>query len=403
MSITSVNTSLFSGLAHTLPSNQLANLIPQKTNNKSGEWMQAQKEVENRVTSANQRVSYYQWQNQKLDLVAGKSNATTQSGVNAVPIATGLVTTATRRDKISIKQRTRRTPASSREKIFTKNTKKKRRRNTDKYEDKNAEDASKIKPKDQIPYNTFMSMIDGYARPFQEENHQFLINKMAEAEDPKAYEIPPLGKCWEDARESNSDRVYQSEDIVDLDALGLGKISHGPLTNQLFSALMTESTEFDISKFGNGKDKEVDRSQGESEHITPSNPTATDVLDERLKLELQYVGLLDKDEDLSLLNEISSFTSAAQNEKDDDEVKNRLIELQESLKINLISKLKKATRRAMQNLTKTSKKKKPINTQNLESNITCRRKYTEKIGRLFKPEEFMAPNESIFEEIEEMV
>ncbi|CAG8537453.1 11402_t:CDS:2 [Ambispora leptoticha] len=445
MSFTSVNTSLFPSVTYTLPSKQLANLLPQKTNNESKEWTQAQKEVEDRVRSAIQRVNYYQWQNQKLELVAGKSGVTHNSA-SVTTTAVDTATTATRRDKISIKRHTRRTPGTCacfllslrvlvKEKTFTKNTKKKRRRNTDKYDDKNV---SKIKPKDQISYNTFMSMIDNHARPFQEENHQFLVNKIAEAEDPKAYEIPPLGKHWENAQEG--DQACPSEDVVDLEDLGLDNISHGPLTNRLFSALMTEATDFDISKLGNCKDKEFNENQGESERIIPSNQN---ILDERLKLELQYVGLLDKDEDLSLLfviervgtieniNEVSSFSSTTQNEKGD-EVKDRLIELQESLKVqskinvNRISKIMPKLQRhiaynqftafidqldkqieegyaARYNLTKTTKKKKPINSQNLESNITRRQKYMGQIGRLFKPEEFMVPNKSIFDDDETLL
>ncbi|CAG8701770.1 10324_t:CDS:2, partial [Ambispora leptoticha] len=318
----------------------------------------------------------------------------------------------------------------------TKNTNKKRKRNTDNSDNKDVEeDTSKIKPKDQMPIGQFFNKVDEYARPFREEDHQFLLNKLAEAEDRKAYEIPPLGRHWEDSRDEepyNSDRGYHSDEIVDVETLGLGTISHGPLTSRLFSAFMTETIDFDITKFESKAEKEVNGHNEKKEPLTPFKIEEIGNIDERLKLELQYVGLLEKDEELSSMQKeqpVVATTNTTQNGGDDDQVKKKLIELQESLRkesqIN-VTRISKIIPRLCKhiaynqfndildqldkqmedsfavrfNLTKTPKKKRPANTEEPESNLIRRQRYTEQIGQLFNPEEFMLPTESIFDEEE---
>ncbi|CAG8520054.1 3138_t:CDS:2 [Ambispora gerdemannii] len=416
MSLTTVNTNLFPDLSFTPSQVQLSKKISRKTE----DWTFAKKELSKRKASANARLIYFERQLQRLESTA---------------------VVASRREKTSFEHKKKDNKRGECQKAKTskktKNTNKKRKRNTDNSDNKDVEeDTSKIKPKDQIPIVTFFNTVDMYARPFREEDHQFLLNKLTEAEDRKTYEIPALGRHWEDSRDEepyNSDRGYHSDEIVEVEALGLGTISHGPLTNRLFSAFMAETTDFDIAKLGNKADKEVNGHNEKKELFIPLKHEEIGNIDEKLKLELQYVGILEKDEDLNVLKEqpVVATTNTNQNGRDDDEVKNRLIELQEALRkqsqvnVTRISKIIPELSKHMAynqfndildqldkqmedsfavrfNLTKTPKKKKPANTEEPESNLTRRQRYTEKIGRLFNPEEFMLPTESIFDEDEDI-
>ncbi|GAA5825442.1 hypothetical protein JCM3770_000809 [Rhodotorula araucariae] len=181
-------------------------------------------------------------------------------------------------------------------------------------------DFSNAKPGQQIAHSTFTNWVDAYLRPFGEDDLAFLAPK---PEDIGAYLIPPLGKHyldrWED--EDGGDAHHTQEawypspldppvlprlrpDALTEDALGTERVFLGPLSERLVAALAIEPGP-------------VAGDQPATEDGPPQPRLQMDAVDleERVKRELRYLGVLpDEEVDWSARedDEISSALRACQ-------------------------------------------------------------------------------------------
>ncbi|GAA5947300.1 hypothetical protein JCM3775_004167 [Rhodotorula graminis] len=189
-------------------------------------------------------------------------------------------------------------------------------------------DFSNAKPGQQIAHSTFTNWVDAYLRPFGEDDLAFLAPK---PEDINAYLIPPLGKHyldrWEDedgAHHSQQQQHWHASpleppvlprlrpDALTEDALGGESIFLGPLSERLMAALAIEPGLAATGSGGAGAVDDTDKDDGEPQ---PKMPIDAVDLEERVKRELRYLGVLpDEDVDWSTRedDEISSALRACQ-------------------------------------------------------------------------------------------
>ncbi|GAA5866013.1 hypothetical protein JCM8547_002914 [Rhodosporidiobolus lusitaniae] len=191
-------------------------------------------------------------------------------------------------------------------------------------------DFSVAKPGQQIAHSTFQNWVDAYLRPFGEDDLAFLA---AKPEDVSPYIIPPLGKHYldkweEEDAETPGGAPYHPHpsshisplvppvlprlrpDALTEDALATENVFLGPLSERLIAAMAFEEG-------GSGLYGEEDEGgqEGEDGPVPPRLPLDAVDLEERIKKELRFIGLLpEEDPDWSSRedDEISSSLRACQ-------------------------------------------------------------------------------------------
>ncbi|GAA5970153.1 hypothetical protein JCM11641_000291 [Rhodosporidiobolus odoratus] len=192
-------------------------------------------------------------------------------------------------------------------------------------------DFSIAKPGQQIAHTTFQNWVDAYLRPFGEDDLAFLA---AKPEDIAPYLIPPLGKHFldqweaEDAegpsaacRDSSHSHPNTSleppvlprlrPDSLTEDALAMENVFLGPLSERLMAALAVDENGYGASAV----DGDDDLRATERGPVPPKLPMDAVDLEERIKRELRFIGILPEDEvDWSARedDEISSSLRACQ-------------------------------------------------------------------------------------------
>ncbi|BGP38065.1 Transcriptional regulator [Rhodotorula kratochvilovae] len=183
-------------------------------------------------------------------------------------------------------------------------------------------DFSNAKPGQQIAHSTFTNWVDAYLRPFGEDDLAFLAPK---PEDMNAYLIPPLGKHYLDRWEDEDGDAHHAQqqgwrpspleppvlprlrpDALTEDALGGESVFLGPLSERLVAALAVEP--------GAPAGDRSEDAEGDGPPQPRLQMDAVD-LEERVKRELRYLGVLPEEEvDWSARedDEISSALRACQ-------------------------------------------------------------------------------------------
>ncbi|KAK4058888.1 Transcriptional regulator [Microbotryomycetes sp. JL221] len=205
-------------------------------------------------------------------------------------------------------------------------------------------DFSVAKPGTQIAHHTFHTWVEAYLRPFGEDDLAFLAPK---SHDVAPYLIPPLGKhyteVWEEEDSGmtvGSTSAYASplepapltrtrpEHLTE-EASGAENVSLGPLSERLVAALAFNQPgqdDEDSGEGGSGSDDARSRPNGVNGIHTGNHDETNAMVDrstnldaveleDRIKRELKFIGLLPEDEvDWSLRedDEISSALRACQ-------------------------------------------------------------------------------------------
>lgn len=176
------------------------------------------------------------------------------------------------------------------------------------------EDFTRAKPPNQIQLTTFTAFLEPYFRPFTEEDLSFLNMKSVGAEvvsygrTISPYVIPPLGPLYTDVwaeedvanptglpppspaprtRELGRYRAKGTVSQLSDEIIEVGGVQPGPMTARLLSALLSED------------DDEAPPGPTAASEIPPGRTRAsvTDMglLEERLRQELRFAGLVDMD------------------------------------------------------------------------------------------------------------
>ncbi|KAK9456151.1 histone acetyltransferases subunit 3-domain-containing protein [Dipodascopsis uninucleata] len=194
------------------------------------------------------------------------------------------------------------------------------------------EDFSKSKPTNQVQFSTFLSYIEPYYRPFTEEDIGFLKEK---ADDLSPYLIPPLGPSyldiWADEDGSTNGNSNSGNKVGDKsnvhprgslefltdETLETEEVSCGPLASRILSALLKDESD-DANINGstggeNGSGAAGSNGLGEDGTQQPVLSSSSafaeqqgwrvssvkadyQTLEDRLKREFRYVGILGEDE-----------------------------------------------------------------------------------------------------------
>ncbi|BGP22928.1 transcriptional regulator Ngg1 [Rhodotorula toruloides] len=166
-------------------------------------------------------------------------------------------------------------------------------------------DFSNAKPGQQIAHSTFQNWVDAYLRPFGEDDLAFLAPK---PEDLTPYIIPPLGKHYLDRWEEEDsdvplrrhDSSYTSPleppvlprlrpDALTEDSLGTEHVFLGPLSERLMAALAVD----EVPDVGGEDELDVPMEEGP---VPPTLPMDAVDLEERVKRELRYIGVLPEED-----------------------------------------------------------------------------------------------------------
>ncbi|KAG0056913.1 Transcriptional regulator [Gryganskiella cystojenkinii] len=293
------------------------------------------------------------------------------------------------------------------------------------------EDFSKVKVANQVPIATFWASMDPYFRPFTESDRIIL----EEEGDPiTPLMIPPLGKHYIDAwaeedrslmpfegfesRRNSVDSLKDtapSRNLVNSTPFELtdenleqDEVSCGPLTERLLSSLIAEEVI---------EPKEVKDDEDE-QNTVQSGPQNYAELEERMKRELRYIGLLGNEEinwDAREDDEISITLRSLQKElrdvmKVNKSRKQRLLGLvnnhlayQEYNTIldDLDKQVEQGYLKRIRN-TKAKKSKKTAAPKSLSENaiqaMDRRKRFVQGLGPLFPPENYTIPTKSIYQD-----
>ncbi|KAG9304166.1 hypothetical protein G9A89_019728 [Geosiphon pyriformis] len=325
--------------------------------------------------------------------------------------------------KTSVKKKSKQSTKSTKNSKKKGNANQKKRKLNKKAEEPVEEDFSRIKPKDQTLIGTFWNAVDLYAKPLSEGDQQYLEKLLDQSYNHKFYEIPPLGRHWEDTKVDDdllSDRGEPFDEVIDEDSLG-PELKYGTLSSRLLTGLISEKSEIDVRTLGDNVEKEVNGFNSMKEN-TSSFPQLGN-LEDSLKAELQFAGIFSEEEDLSQLAPPSPIPHPVG--ETNDEVLGKLIGLQEALKqqakVNqtrlskLISKIPDhiAYRQFSDLMDQLDKdiedsyvarfmpakaKKKKQAVPDFRYCLERRKRFEENIGTIFNPEEFQLPTASIFAE-----
>ncbi|KAG0095503.1 Transcriptional regulator [Podila epicladia] len=293
------------------------------------------------------------------------------------------------------------------------------------------EDFSKVKVANQIPIQTFWTSMEPYFRQFTEADRAVLEE---EGDQVTPLLIPPLGKhyldVWAEEERSlmpfdgyNSRRnsVDSTKDILTSrntvssvpfelteDNIDQDEVSCGPLTERIICSLISEEIDLKLVK----QDDEP-----ASQQTVQSHPRNYAELEERVKRELRYIGLLGNEE-------------IDWDAREDDEISIQLRSLQKELReVMKVNKSRKQTLLGLVNnhlafqeyntilddldkqveqgylkrfrMTK-SKKKKTSTPKSLSENALSamdrRRRFVQGVGPIFPAESYTIPSTSIYEE-----
>ncbi|ORY92105.1 histone acetyltransferases subunit 3-domain-containing protein [Syncephalastrum racemosum] len=219
-------------------------------------------------------------------------------------------------------------------------------------------DFVRVKPAHQVPVVNFWAAVEPYFRPLTAEDREFLLQR---GDDETPYQIPRLGTYylhrW--AEEDGSlvappspiprPAYLDDKDLIADDHLLRSELSCGELTERLLSTLIPEHLNDDLRQelheeaseddpgMIHAEEEQEEEEQGEEEGgrtvaaLTSAVPDHVAGFEDRLKRELQYVGLLDIDMD-------DEDDEMAWYAREDDEISAELRqlgrELKEQVKIN---------------------------------------------------------------------
>ncbi|KAK9474067.1 histone acetyltransferases subunit 3-domain-containing protein [Dipodascopsis tothii] len=182
------------------------------------------------------------------------------------------------------------------------------------------EDFSRAKPANQVQFSTFSTYIEPYFRPFVEEDLSFLNER---SDNLSPYLIPPLGPNYQDVwaekdsamgygQPANNAAAAQlastvakgSSEKLSEDSLATEDISCGPLASRLLSALLKDESDADGTPRKDDDELSRDTSGISSSSAFPEqqgwrvSSVKADylTLEDRLKREFKYVGILGDDE-----------------------------------------------------------------------------------------------------------
>ncbi|CCJ29610.1 unnamed protein product [Pneumocystis jirovecii] len=189
------------------------------------------------------------------------------------------------------------------------------------------EDFSKIKAPIQVSISTYYAYLEPFYRPFSEEDIAFLKEK---GDELTTYMIPPLGifseNVWSSEDPSNiassgfnaiSSVPYGSPSQLTDEHLYTEEISCGPLLERLLCAILKEENVSDDEQKTDDNEKDSDLSNSGSK--IPIIKADYHTLEERLKRELRYIGILGEKE-------------IDWNNREDDEISSNLRSLQSQLR-----------------------------------------------------------------------
>ncbi|ORX69905.1 hypothetical protein DL89DRAFT_234695, partial [Linderina pennispora] len=303
------------------------------------------------------------------------------------------------------------------------------------------DDFSRVKIPNQVPIHQFWTSLDPYFRAITDEDLAYLEST---PDDQESYVIPKLGRFYaykwaeeevallkaESRGKVMPEKSFAGTDLVNSD-MSLNSARLAPLTERIISALVVEQLlSGDDKTDGSGKVKSEDPATNHAG--SRSDDGASDAgddlrqlsssgdavpLEERLKRELRYIGILD-DDDVNW------------SDREDDEVCVTLRSLQrqlhEQVKLNkarkerllpiakeyigyqeytqVIEELDKQVEQSYvkrHRLTKSRKRKsasvKPVAlSDNAVNAMDRRRRVIQAIGHLFPAEKFALPTQSIF-------
>ena len=171
-----------------------------------------------------------------------------------------------------------------------------------------SQDFSKAKPGNQIAFNTFHTWADAYLRPFGEDDLGFLAPTQ---DDARLYEIPPLGRHYTEVWEDDDHDAYGTQsssrggqiatsslappplqrirpERITEDSIATEDVYLGPLGERLIAALEFDSNT-DVDK------RYLEHKQESLSALYRANTDSLD-LEERIKRELHFVGLIEEEE-----------------------------------------------------------------------------------------------------------
>ncbi|KAK9763489.1 Transcriptional regulator [Basidiobolus ranarum] len=286
------------------------------------------------------------------------------------------------------------------------------------------EDYPTSKITNQIPIQTYWNYIESFFRPITEQDISFLAEKGDESEP---YIIPPLGKHYLDVwTEEEAKLVPRFDDIhptsIKLNSKNIPKnedasvenLECGPFTERIVCALLQENS------INSGDWMEDEDSESNTEDTLQSDafPTQLVNMEERLKMELRYIGILG-DEDINWKSreddEISSTLRTMQKELRD-QSKTNLFRKEKLSAISIenlayqeyLQILEELDKQVEQSYIKRvraakSKKKKQVQPKALSENTTNimerRQRYVEGIGCIFRESQYKVADQSIYEEV----
>lgn len=176
-------------------------------------------------------------------------------------------------------------------------------------------DFVRVKPKDQIPILTFWSTLEPYFRPLTEEDRNYLLPR---EDQDKYYSIPPLGRHYTDvwleeelplninSKPPTNHITMMNQAITDSDLIRQD-ISCGPITERLLSSLIEQDRQHTSTATITGEtgeeeedeeeEEDDDDDEDEDDEDEDDEEDRMDIheFEERLKRELEYVGLFNDD------------------------------------------------------------------------------------------------------------
>ncbi|KAG0335457.1 Transcriptional regulator [Podila horticola] len=277
------------------------------------------------------------------------------------------------------------------------------------------EDFSKVKVANQIPIQTFWTSMEPYFRQFTEADRAVLEE---EGDQVTPLLIPPLGKhyldVWAEEERSlmpfegyNSRRnsVDSTKDILPSrntvsnvpfelteDNIDQDEISCGPLTERIICSLISEEVDPKLVK----QDDEP-----ASQPVVQSHPRNYAELEERVKRELRYIGLLGNEEIDWDAREDDEIINKSRKQKLLGLVNNHLAFQEYNTILDDLDKQVEQGYLKRFRMTK-SKKKKTSTPKSLSENALSamdrRRRFVQGVGPIFPAESYTIPSTSIYEE-----
>ncbi|KAG0374462.1 Transcriptional regulator [Mortierella sp. AD032] len=300
------------------------------------------------------------------------------------------------------------------------------------------EDFSKVKVANQIPIQTFWTSMDPYFRPFTESDRS-VLEEQPEIDQVTPLMIPPLGRHYQEAwaeedrsllpfdgyesRRNSVDSikeptlsrntVYSQPFELTDENIDQDEVSCGPLTERIICSLISEEVA-DAKDFAQ---EEEARGASPSPAAAQSNTRNYAELEERIKRELRYIGLLGNEEinwDAREDDEISITLRSLQKELRDVMKVNRTRKQKLLGLVNnhlayqeynaILDDLDKQVEQGyLKRFRMTKSKKKKTSTpkalsENALSAMDRRKRFVQGVGPIFPPENYTIPTKSIYQD-----